>query len=149
MTCSNRCSIQDPKKYTKTDTKARTARTIVSRRFCFGFMHGFYSGSPHRTRHSGVDSSPNLELTGTLAGVGGASMRFRQPVIVGWAFVIVSASGALGQTRGKAEDALLAADVAWEKVYAAKDLATAVAFCDEHGSMLVPNAPIATWKESL
>ena len=76
-------------------------------------------------------------------------MRFRQRVIVGWAFVIVSASGALGQTRGKAEDALLAADVAWEKVYAAKDLAKAVAFCDEHGSMLVPNAPIATGKEAL
>jgi ketosteroid isomerase-like protein len=45
--------------------------------------------------------------------------------------------------------ALLAADVAWEKVYAAKDLAKAVAFCDEHGSMLVPNAPIATGKEAL
>jgi ketosteroid isomerase-like protein len=43
----------------------------------------------------------------------------------------------------------LAADVAWEKVYAAKDLAKAVAFCDEHGSMLVPNAPIATGKEAL
>ncbi len=76
-------------------------------------------------------------------------MRFRQRVIMGLAFVVVSASEALGQTRGKAEDALLAADVAWEKVYAAKDLSKAVAFCDEHGSMLVPNAPIATGKEAL
>jgi ketosteroid isomerase-like protein len=121
----------------------------VSRRLCFGFMHGFYSGSPHLTRHSGVDSSPNLELTGRFVAVGGTSMRFRQPIIMGWAFVIVSASVALGQTRGKAEDALLAADLAWEKAYAAKDLTKAVAFCDEHGSMLVPNAPLATGKEAL
>jgi ketosteroid isomerase-like protein len=76
-------------------------------------------------------------------------MRLRQRIIVGSVFVVVSAFVALGQERGKAEDALLAADVAWEKIYAAKDLAKAVAFCDEHGSMLVPNAPIATGKEAL
>jgi len=76
-------------------------------------------------------------------------MRLRQRISMGCVFMVVSASIALGQTRGKAEDALLAADVAWEKVYAAKDLAKAVAFCDEHGSMLVPNAPIATGKEAL
>jgi ketosteroid isomerase-like protein len=76
-------------------------------------------------------------------------MRFLQRVIAGLAFVVLSASVALGQTRGKAEDALLAADVAWEKVYAAKDLAKVVSFCDENGSMLVPNAPIATGKEAL
>jgi ketosteroid isomerase-like protein len=81
--------------------------------------------------------------------VGGTGMKFRQRAITGWAFVVVSASVALAQTRGKAEDALLAADVAWERVYAAKDLAKAVAFCDEHGSMLVPNAPMATGKEAL
>jgi ketosteroid isomerase-like protein len=76
-------------------------------------------------------------------------MRFRQRISTGCVFMLVSASIALGQTRGKAEDALLAADVAWEKIYAAKDLAKAVAFCDEHGSMLVPNAPAATGKEAL
>jgi ketosteroid isomerase-like protein len=76
-------------------------------------------------------------------------MRLRQRIIVGSVFVVVSAFVALGQERGKAEEALLAADVAWEKIYAAKDLAKAVAFCDEHGSMLVPNAPIATGKEAL
>ena len=76
-------------------------------------------------------------------------MRLRQRISMGCVFMVVSASIALGQTRGKAEDALLAADVAWEKVYAAKDLAKAVAFCGEHGSMLVPNAPIATGKEAL
>jgi ketosteroid isomerase-like protein len=76
-------------------------------------------------------------------------MRLRQRIVTGCVFVVVSASVALGQARAKAEDALLAADVAWEKVYAAKDLARAVALCDEHGSMLVPDAPVATGKEAL
>ena len=76
-------------------------------------------------------------------------MGFRDRIITGWVCIIVTASAALGQTRGESEDALLAADVAWERVYVAKDLAKAVAFCDEHGSMLVPNAPIATGKEAL
>jgi ketosteroid isomerase-like protein len=75
-------------------------------------------------------------------------MRLRQRIIMGSVFVVASASVALGQARGKAEDALLAADVAWEKVYAAKDLAKAVAFCDEHASMSVPDAPVATGKEA-
>jgi ketosteroid isomerase-like protein len=76
-------------------------------------------------------------------------MRFRQRIFMGCVLVFVSASVALGQARGKAEDDLLAADVAWEKVYVAKDLAKAAAFCDEHVSMLVPNAPIATGKEAV
>ena len=76
-------------------------------------------------------------------------MRFRQRIVLGWVFIVVSASVALGQARGKAENALLAADDAWEKVYAAKDLAQAVAFCDENGSMLVPDAPVATGKQAL
>src|SRR3984957_7886016 len=79
----------------------------------------------------------------------GTIMRLRQRIIRGSVFLLVSTSVALGQAQRKAEDSLLAADVAWEKVYAAKDLAKAVAFCDEHGSMLVPNAPIATGKEAL
>jgi ketosteroid isomerase-like protein len=76
-------------------------------------------------------------------------MRFHQRIIMGCVCVFVSASVAPGQARGKAEDALLAADVAWEKVYSAKDLAKAVAFCDEQGSMSVPDAPVATGKEAL
>ena len=76
-------------------------------------------------------------------------MRLRQRIVTGCVFVVVSASVAHGQARAKAEDALLAADVAWEKVYAAKDLARAVVLCDEHGSMLVPDAPVATGKEAL
>jgi len=53
------------------------------------------------------------------------------------------------RASSKAVDAVRAADAAWLKVYAAKDLDASVAFCDEHGSMLVPNAPIATGKKAI
>jgi ketosteroid isomerase-like protein len=43
----------------------------------------------------------------------------------------------------------LAADAAWLKVYQAKDLDKSVAFCDEQGSMLAPNAPIAVGKDAI
>jgi ketosteroid isomerase-like protein len=69
-----------------------------------------------------------------------------------WPAVPPTANETNGSGSGDTNEdtrALLAADVAWEKVYAAKDLAKAVAFCDEHGSMLAPNAPIATGKEAL
>jgi ketosteroid isomerase-like protein len=53
------------------------------------------------------------------------------------------------ERRPNAEAALRAADAAWLKVYAAKDLAKSVAFCDQHASMLVPNAPRATGKRAI
>lgn len=56
---------------------------------------------------------------------------------------------ALGQTSGNETDAILATDAAWLKVYQAKDLDKSVAFCDEQGSMLAPNAPIAVWKDAV
>jgi hypothetical protein len=59
-------------------------------------------------------------------------MRLQQRIGMGWVFVVVSASVALGQARGKADDVLLAADVAWEKVYAAKDLAAKPRFGLQH-----------------
>jgi ketosteroid isomerase-like protein len=64
-------------------------------------------------------------------------------------FSAIASSGSFGQVRGSAEDAVLAADAAWLKVYAAKDLDKSVAFFDEQGSMLPPNAPIATGKDAL
>jgi len=64
-------------------------------------------------------------------------------------FSTVSVSGSLAQASGKASDALLAADAAWMKVYAAKDLEKSVAFFDNEGSMLPSNAPIATGKDAL
>jgi len=64
-------------------------------------------------------------------------------------FSFVSTSGSFGQASGKETDAILAADAAWLKVYQAKDLAKSVAFCDEQGSMLVPDAPIAVGKDAI
>jgi ketosteroid isomerase-like protein len=72
---------------------------------------------------------------------GGINMRSQQRV--------VSASAAHGRTSGKAVDAVRAADAAWLKAYTAKDLDKAVAFCDEQGSMLMPNAPVATGKDAI
>lgn len=47
------------------------------------------------------------------------------------------------------EDALRAADQQWMKVFAAKDLEKSVAFCADDGSILSPNAPIATGHEAI
>ena len=66
------------------------------------------------------------------------------------AIIILLLGGAAKcQTRASAEDALRAADAAWLKTYEAKDLDKAVAFCDEQGSLLWPNAPIATGKNAI
>jgi len=43
-----------------------------------------------------------------------------------------------------AADAILAADAAWEKVFTGGDTSAAVAAVETNGSMLAPNAPIAT-----
>ena len=66
-----------------------------------------------------------------------------------WIFLALSAVAALGQVRGEAADAVLAADVAWERVYAVKDLDKSVAFCDEQASLLWPNIPIATGRAAV
>jgi ketosteroid isomerase-like protein len=62
-------------------------------------------------------------------------------------------SALVGAARGRkgrsGKDALRAADAAWLKVYAARDLEKSVAFCDEQCSMLVPNAPMATGKDAI
>jgi len=63
--------------------------------------------------------------------------------------VLLFLSAAPGQTSGKETDAILAADAAWLRVYQEKDLAKSVAFCDEQGSMLAPDAPIATGKNAI
>ena len=52
-------------------------------------------------------------------------------------------------SRSEAVDTLLAADAAWLKVFAAKDLAKSVGFFDEQGSMLVPHSPILTGKDAI
>jgi ketosteroid isomerase-like protein len=76
-------------------------------------------------------------------------MRSRQRIVTGLVFLVVSAGAALAQRSGKETDGLLAADAAWMKVYATKDLEKSVAFFDSEGSMLPSNAPIATGKDAL
>jgi len=53
------------------------------------------------------------------------------------------------KARTNAEDSIRAADQQWLKVFADKDLEKSVAFCAEDGSVLAPNAPIATGKEAI
>jgi ketosteroid isomerase-like protein len=75
-------------------------------------------------------------------------MRPSRPIITALIFLVASAS-ALAQTGGMATDSIWAADTAWNKTYEAKDLDKAVAFCDEQGSLLWPNAPVATGKNAI
>jgi len=60
-----------------------------------------------------------------------------------------SSGASKGRAKRNPENVLRAADAAWLKVYAAKDLKKSVAFCDEQASMLVPNAPMATGKGAI
>jgi len=76
-------------------------------------------------------------------------MRSRQRIAMALVFLAVSAGTAFGQEHRRATYAVAAADAAWMNAYAAKDVGKSVAFYDEHGSMLAPNAPIATGKDAL
>jgi ketosteroid isomerase-like protein len=77
-------------------------------------------------------------------------MRSQEQVVAALVLLVLSASAVtLGQTSGKETDAILATDAAWLKVYQRKDLEKSVAFCDEQGSMLAPNAPIAIGKDAI
>jgi ketosteroid isomerase-like protein len=76
-------------------------------------------------------------------------MKLRQWMIAGSIALGLSSGAASGQTGGDAVDGVRAADAAWLKVYSAKDLSKSVAFFDEQGSMLAPNAPIATGKATI
>ena len=70
-------------------------------------------------------------------------------------FVVLAAGSTFAQikqqehTNRGAEQALLAADKAWETVYSAKDLKKSVAVCDDKASFLFPNTPIVTGKEAI
>ena len=51
--------------------------------------------------------------------------------------------------RNSGVDAIKAADAAWLRAFVERDLERAAGLCDERGSMLVPNAPIATGKQAI
>lgn len=48
-----------------------------------------------------------------------------------------------------AADAIKAADIAWEKAFTSRDTTTAVSMVEATGSVLAPNAPIATGPEQV
>lgn len=60
-----------------------------------------------------------------------------------------SVQAAAQKSMIKPEDEILAADQQWLKVFAAKDLEKSVALCADDGSVLAPNAPLATGKEAI
>jgi ketosteroid isomerase-like protein len=60
-----------------------------------------------------------------------------------------SASIAANKVPLSAADAVRAADEEWMKVFSAKDLEKSVAFCDENGAVLAPNAPIAQGRQAI
>jgi ketosteroid isomerase-like protein len=62
-------------------------------------------------------------------------------------FLFASAGLTLAQSNQKEADAVRAADAAWLKAWATKDVDKSVAFFDEQGSMLSPGDPIATGKK--
>ena len=53
------------------------------------------------------------------------------------------------RSGNKAIDAVRAADAAWLKAFTDRDFDKSVGVCDEHGSMVVPNAPIATGRKAI
>jgi ketosteroid isomerase-like protein len=76
-------------------------------------------------------------------------MRFREIVVTGLAFLVISVGTIPAQSNEEEMEAIQAADAAWMKVYHAKDLDKSLSFLDEQGSMLVSNAPMATGKDAL
>jgi ketosteroid isomerase-like protein len=80
---------------------------------------------------------------------GEINMRSWQRIVAALVAIGASAGAVFAQTSGKAEEALLAADAAWEKAYSAKDVEKSVAFFDEQGSMLPSNAPVLNGKDAI
>jgi len=76
-------------------------------------------------------------------------MRSWQRIVTVLAVTVVSAGAVFAQASGTVEEAVLAADAAWEKAYSAKDVEKSVAFFDEQGSMLPSNAPVLNGKDAI
>ena len=63
--------------------------------------------------------------------------------------VVFTGTTLYAQTTSSAASAIRKADLAWEKVFAAKDLDKSVDFCAADASVLSPNAPIATGHDAI
>lgn len=76
-------------------------------------------------------------------------MTSTQRIAAAMIFLLAGAVATIGQTKHNPADAIRAADASWLKTYIAKDVDKAVAACDEQGSLLEPNTPIATGTKSI
>jgi len=78
-------------------------------------------------------------------------MKLRRSAVLAVCFAVLAFSPftVSGKGRMKGADAVRAADEEWMKVFSAKDLDKSVAFCDEKGAVLAPNAPIAQGKQAI
>src|SRR6202046_4651242 len=76
-------------------------------------------------------------------------MTSTQRIAATMIFLLAGAAATIGQTNRSPENAIRAADAAWLKTYVAKDVDEAVAACDDQGSLLEPNTPIATGKKAI
>lgn len=70
-------------------------------------------------------------------------------VAAGLALILGACQPAPADQSASAADAVRAADVAWEKAMSGRDTTAAVAVVEPSGSMLAPNAPIATGPEAI
>jgi ketosteroid isomerase-like protein len=75
--------------------------------------------------------------------------RHSAVLAVCFAVLVFSPLTVVGKSRMNGADAVRAADDAWMKVFSAKDLDKSVAFCDEKGAVLSPNAPIAQGRQEI
>jgi ketosteroid isomerase-like protein len=74
----------------------------------------------------------------------------RSALMVGcWAVIFLGCTGIAGFGQAKPADAVRSADQDLLKVFAAKNLDKTVAFFDEKGAILWPNAAIADGKEAI
>jgi ketosteroid isomerase-like protein len=77
-------------------------------------------------------------------------MRLRGRVVAALGFLFVGAGVVIGQSwRSAEEKGVMASDAAWLKAYGTRDVAQALAFCDDAASMMAPYAPIATGKDAI
>jgi ketosteroid isomerase-like protein len=78
--------------------------------------------------------------------IGGRMLLFRGPVFLAGCVACLSACQpqAPADQSAAAVEAVRTADVAWEKAFSARDTTAAVAAVEPSGSVLPPNAPIAT-----
>jgi ketosteroid isomerase-like protein len=74
----------------------------------------------------------------------------RAPLLAaGLAISLAACQRAPADQSASAAEAVRAADIAWEKAFSGRDTSAAVAVVEPNGSVLPPNAPIATGPQAI